>query len=59
MITGDKVEVDEEEEFSNEFEFHSDFLLNGVDEIITLKLHEAQDLLRRKLVRVKKALERK
>ena len=59
VITGDGVEVDEEEEFADEFAFHKDCLFNGVDEIITPNLQEAQDLLKRKLVRIKKALERK
>ena len=39
--------------------FHNDCLFNGVDEIITPNLQEAQNLLKRKLERVKKALERK
>ena len=55
MITGDEVKVDEEEEFA----FHNDYLFNGVDEIITPNLQEDEDLLKRNLVRVKKALERK
>ena len=59
MIIGDEVEVDEEKEFADEFAFHNDCLFNGVDEIITPNLQEAQDLLKRKLERVRKALERK
>ena len=53
------MEVDEEEEFVDEYAFYSDCLFNGVDKIITPNFQEAQYLLNRKLERVKKALERK
>ena len=61
VITRDEVEVevDEEEEFFDEFAFHNECLFNGVDKIITLNLQEAQNLLKRKLEKVRKALERK
>ena len=49
----------EEDEFEDEYDFHNDCLLNGVDEIITPNIQEAQNLLQRKLVTVKKAFERK
>ena len=55
VITGDEVEVDEDDEFA----FYNDCLFNGVDEIITPNFQESQDLLKRKLERVIKALERK
>ena len=59
MFTGAEAEVDEEDEFADEFAFHNDCLFNDVDEIITPNLQEAQNLLKRKLERVTKALERK
>ena len=51
--------MDEEDEFADEYAFHDDCLLNGVDEIISKNIQDAHDLLKRKLERVRKALERK
>ena len=59
VFTTEEAEVDEEDEFADEYAFHNDCLLNGVDKIITPNIQEAQDLLKKKLERVKKALERK
>ena len=58
-FTADEAQVDEDDEFANEYAFHNDYLFSGVDEVITSNIQEAQDLLRRKLERVRKALERK
>ena len=44
--------------FAGVYVFHNDCLLNGVDEIITTDIQEAQNLLKRKLERVRRALER-
>ena len=51
--------MDEEDEFADEYAFHDDCLLSGVEEIISKNIQDAQDLLKRKLERVRKALERK
>ena len=59
VFTTEEAQVDEEDEFSGEYVFHNDCLLNGVDEVITSSIQEAQNLLKRKLERVRKALERK
>ena len=59
VFTAEEAQVDEEDEFADEYAFHNDCLLNGIDEIITPNIQEAQDLLKRKLERVRKALERK
>ena len=58
-FTADEAQVDEEDEFADEYAFHDDCLLSGVEEIITKNIQDAQDLLKRKLERVRKALERK
>ena len=58
-FTADEAQVDEEDEFADEYAFHNDCLLSGVDEVISSNIQETQDLLRRKLERVRKALERK
>ena len=59
VFTTEEAEVDEEDEFADEYDFHNDCLLNSVDEIITPNIQEAQDHINRKLERVRKALERK
>ena len=59
MFTNEEAQVDEEDEFAGEYAFHNDCLLNGVEEIITTDIQEAQNLLKRKLERVRKALERR
>ena len=51
--------MDEEDEFADEYAFHDDCLLSGVEEIISKNIQDAQDLLKRKLERVRKSLERK
>ena len=51
--------MDEEDEFADEYAFHDDCLLSEVKEIITKDIQVAQDLLKRKLERVRKALERR
>ena len=58
-FTADEAQVDEEDEFADEYAFHDDCLLTGVKEIITADIRVAQALLRRKLERVKKAIERR
>ena len=59
VFTIEEAQVDEDDEFVDEYIFHNDYLLNGIDEIISLTIQEAQDLLKRKLERVRKTLERK
>ena len=58
-FTTDEAQVDEDDEFSDEYEFHNDCLYSGIDEVISSNIQDAQDLLKRKLERVRKALERK
>ena len=58
-FTADKDQVDEEDEFADEYVFHNDCLLNRIDEVISPTVQAAQELLKRKLERVRKALERK
>ena len=58
-FTVDEAQVDEEDEFADEYAFHDDCLLSGVKEIITKNIQVAQDLLKRKLERVRKSLERR
>ena len=58
-FTADEAQVDEEDEFADEYAFHNDYLFNGIDEVISPTIQAAQDLLKRKLERVRKALERK
>ena len=59
VFINEEAQVDKEDEFAGEYAFHNDCLLNGVDEIITTDIQDAQNLLKRKLERVRKALERK
>ena len=35
VFTTKEAQVDKEDEFAGEYAFHNDYLLNGVDEIIT------------------------
>ena len=58
-FTADEAQVDEDDEFADEYAFHDDCLLSGVDEIISKNIQDVQDILKRKLERVRKALERK
>ena len=58
-FTADEAQVDEEDEFADEYAFHNDCLYNGIDEVISTNIQDVQDLLKRKLKRVRKALERK
>ena len=58
-FTADEAQVDEKDEFANEYAFHDDCLLSGVQEIITTDIQVTQALLKRKRKRVRKALERK
>ena len=58
-FTADKAQVDEEDEFSDEYAFHNDFLFSGIDEVISTNIQDVQGLLKRKLERARKALERK
>ena len=58
-FTADEAQVDEEDEFADEYAFHDDCLLSEVDEIISKNIQDAHDLQKRKLERVRKALERK
>ena len=48
-FTADEAQVDEEDEFADEYAFHDDFLLSGVDEVISKNIQDAQDLLKRTL----------
>ena len=57
LFTNEEAHVHEEDEFAGEYAFHDDCLLNGVEEIITSHFQEAHNLLKRKLERVRKALE--
>ena len=54
-FTTDEAQVDEEDEFADEYAFHDDYLLSGVEEIISKNIQDAHDLLKRKLERVRKA----
>ena len=58
-IISEEARVDEEDEFADEYAFHNDCLFNGIDEVISPPIQAAQDLLKKKLERVRKALERK
>ena len=58
-FTTDEAQVDEEDEFADEYAFHNDCLFSGIDEVISLNIQDAQDLLKRKPERVRKSLERK
>ena len=58
-FTADEAQVDEEDEFADEYAFHDDCLLTGVKEIITKDIRVAQAMLKRKQERVRKALERR
>ena len=58
-FTTEEAQVDEEDEFADEYAFHNDCLFNRIDEVISPTIQVAQDLLKRKLERVRKALERK
>ena len=58
-FTTEEAQVDEEDEFADEYAFHNDCLFNGIDEVISPTIQEYQDLLKRKLERIRKALERK
>ena len=49
VFTNEEAQVDEEDEFAGEYAFHNDCLLNGVEEIITTDIQEAQNVLKRKL----------
>ena len=51
--------MDEEDEFADEYAFHDDCLLTGVKEIIAKDIQVTQDLMKRKLERVRIALERR
>ena len=59
MFTTEEAQIDEEDKFAGEYAFHNDCLLNGIDEVITTDFQEAQNLLKRKLERDRKAGERK
>ena len=59
VFTIEEAQVDEEDEFADEYAFHNDCLFNGIDEVITPTIQEAHDLLKRTLERVRKALEKK
>ena len=58
-FTAGEAQVDEEDEFADEYAFHDDCLLSGVKEIITKDIQVTHDLLKRKMERVRKALERR
>ena len=58
-FTTEEAQVDEEDQFVDEYAFHNYCLFNGIDEVITPSIQEAHDLLKRKLERVRKALEKK
>ena len=47
-FTVDEAQVDEEDEFTDEYAFHNDCLFNGIDEVISPTIQEAQDLLKEK-----------
>ena len=59
VFTTEEAQVDEEDEFADDYAFHNNCLLNEIDEIISPTIQEAHELLKRKLERVIKALERK
>ena len=58
-FTADEAQVDEEDEFADEYAFHNDYLLSGVKEIITTDIQVTQAFLKRKLERVRKTIERR
>ena len=58
-FTADESQVDEEDEFADEYAFHNDCLFSGIDEVISTNIQDSQGLLKRKLERVRKAVERK
>ena len=58
-FTADEAQVNEEDEFADEYAFYNDCLFNGIDEVISPTIQAAQDLLKRKLERVRKALKEK
>ena len=55
-FTSEEAQVDEDDEFADEYAFHNDCLFNGIDEVISPTIQAAQDLLKRKLERVRKVL---
>ena len=59
MFTTEEAQVDEEDEFADEYTLYNDCLFNRIDEVISPTIKKAQDLLKRKIERVRKALERK
>ena len=58
-FTADEAQVDEEDEFADEYAFHNDCLFNGIDEVISPTIQAAQDLLKRKLEMGKKGPRKK
>ena len=58
-FTADEAQVDEEDEFADEYAFHNVCLFSGINEVISTNIQDAQGLLKRKIERVRKALERK
>ena len=58
-FTADEAQVDEEDEFADEYAFHDDCLLTGVKEIITKDIRVAQAMLKRKQERVKESPRKK
>ena len=47
-FTAEEAQVDEEDEFVDEYAFHNDCLFNRIDEVISPTIQTAQDLLKRK-----------
>ena len=58
VFNAEEAQVDEEDEFADEYAFHNDYLYNEIDEIISTTIQEAHDLVKRKLEKVRKALEK-
>ena len=54
-FTADEAQVDEEDEFADEYAFHDDYFLSGVKEIIAKDIQVTHDLMKRKLERVEKS----
>ena len=49
VFTADKAQVDEEDEFADEYVFHNDGLFNRIDEVISPTIQATHKLLKRKL----------
>ena len=58
-FTVDEAQVDKEDEFTDEYAFHNDFLFNGIDEVISLTIQAAHELAKEKARKGKKGPRKK